>query len=175
MELYTFRLPSWNELPPMPLYLEQVINLVNGVFIMYDDKGSVNKLTKTMVSNYVKQSYIKAPINKKYDKESIAALMVIALLKNVLPINQVSELISKATDNGRVQECYGKFCKILQGELALVFNPSSEEAKRANEEYTSMREDDMWRLCHAACRSFASQLFVKSMIIAIETDEDVEE
>ena len=63
--LADFKLPHWNDLPAIPLYLEQVLSLVDewlGPYLMQDNKPI---MTKTMINNYVKQKYIPAPVKKK--------------------------------------------------------------------------------------------------------------
>ena len=60
-----FKLPRWEELPSVDLYLEQMLTLVDewlGEYLSVDGKKVV---TKTMVNNYVKQQYLNAPVNKK--------------------------------------------------------------------------------------------------------------
>ena len=54
--LEDFRLPRWQQLPPMPLYLEQVLALLEEWLGPYlgNEEGKV--LTKTMINNYTKNT-----------------------------------------------------------------------------------------------------------------------
>ena len=85
-EIREFKLPRWEELPSIDLYLEQVLSLLEDWlkdWLSFDEKKI---MTKTMVNNYVKQRFIPAPVNKKYDKTAVASLFVIAILKPVYTI-----------------------------------------------------------------------------------------
>ena len=61
-----YRLPEWEDLPQIDLYLEQMIALVNQYlgFFVYDPTEE-KLLTPSMVNNYVKLRLIPAPIRKK--------------------------------------------------------------------------------------------------------------
>ena len=91
--LENFRLPRWQQLPAMPLYLEQVLSLLEEWLGAYlgNEEGKV--LTKTMINNYVKLHFIKPPIRRKYDRVTVASLFVIAILKPVYSIEEIGYLI----------------------------------------------------------------------------------
>ena len=74
-EIMKFKMPRYDKLPRMNLYLEQVIEEV--VFILEPIFGNNEEkwITRTMVGNYVKQGLIPRPIGKKYSKEHIAYLV----------------------------------------------------------------------------------------------------
>ena len=64
-----FRLPEWDELPQIELYLDQVIALVTRYigFLVYDPAED-KLLTPSMVNNYVKLHLIPPPVRKKYGR-----------------------------------------------------------------------------------------------------------
>ena len=57
-----FRLPRYAQIPNVGLYLEQVVRYINSCLSPLGEP----ELTSSMVSNYVKQSLIPAPIRKTY-------------------------------------------------------------------------------------------------------------
>ena len=73
-----FVLPRWEQLPEMDLYLEQVLSLLDHWLGGKLPGRRKQVLTRTMVNNYVKQKIIPPPINRKYEKRSVAALFLIA-------------------------------------------------------------------------------------------------
>lgn len=151
-----FRLPRWHELPSIDLYLEQVLSLIDewlGEYMLYSDSKHV--MTKTMVNNYVKQKFIKAPVNKKYDKMSVASLFVIAVLKSVYAINEIAELIKFALDADNPEASYNKFCGLTEEAVGKAF---SNEDVFAN-----------------VCSSFACQLYVKRIYLKEKNINSVEE
>ena len=62
-QLQTVRLPRWEELPDLELYMDQVLSLIRKYLLPYsgfDDNG----LTASMVNNYVKAGILPAPVKK---------------------------------------------------------------------------------------------------------------
>ena len=68
--LAEYRLPEWQDLPQIDLYLDQVIALVNQFlgFFVYDP-AEEKLLTPSMVNNYVKSRLIPPPVRKKYGRK----------------------------------------------------------------------------------------------------------
>ena len=75
--LKDFRLPRYNEIPNMGLYLDQATKYV----YEYLEPLGEYTLTPSMISNYVKKGLIANPIKKQYGREHIAYLFFIALKK----------------------------------------------------------------------------------------------
>ena len=69
-----FRLPRYEQIPNVGLYLEQVVRYVNAHLAPLGE----SELTSSMVSNYVKQGLIPSPI-KKASKKSLS------MIKQCLP------------------------------------------------------------------------------------------
>ena len=85
-------IPTWDELPTLNLYMDQLIFILSEIFSPYTD--DVPKLiNKAIINNYVKLGYIPAPIKKKYSKEHIAYLVFVCSLKHVMPIGAISALV----------------------------------------------------------------------------------
>lgn len=90
------RLPSFEELPRVPLYMEQVVGYINE--ILEPITGKEKTLTPFMVNNYVKAAIMKEPDGKKYHEEHLGYLMFICLLKDSLSMDEIATLI--ALDEG---------------------------------------------------------------------------
>lgn len=101
-------LPSWEELPNLELYLDQVLLYVNQTTAMTPELVQ-KELTASMVNNYVKHGYLKKPIKKKYQKEQIGRLIAISLLKNTFPIQTVVAVLEKLTAEYSPEELYNAF------------------------------------------------------------------
>ena len=71
-------LPGWEELPSIPLYMDQVLYYCN---------------ESSMVNNYVKNGVLPHPEKKKYGKEHLATLLMLCLLKQVLPLPDIATLL----------------------------------------------------------------------------------
>ncbi len=92
--LGSYRLPDWDDLPQIDLYLDQVIGLVNQYlgFFVYDPTEE-KLLTPSMVNNYVKQRLIPAPVRKKYGRRHIALLLMICTFKQAVSMAAMSEML----------------------------------------------------------------------------------
>ena len=110
----TFSLPTYDQIPNVGLYLEQVTKYLND----YLEPLGCAPLTGSMVSNYVKKGLVRNPVKKQYDREHIARLMVIAVSKTVLSLEDIARL---PADCPAGREGYEAFCAMLDGALRQVF------------------------------------------------------
>lgn len=88
-----FKLPNYELLPSIPLYMEQVTKYINMSLapLVNDDNSSL--ITGYMVNNYVKAKIINPPKDKQYDDEHIAYLIFITLLKNSASLKDIATFI----------------------------------------------------------------------------------
>lgn len=152
-----FRIPRWEELPTIELYLDQVVTLLedylkNLVSLKDDDKDD-KVITKTMINNYVKHGILKPPVNKKYNKTHIARLIVICILKQIYSINDINALIKLALETSGIEISYNKFCMVLEKAIVSIFDKKDyiDEEDMTKERYI---------LKHAVL-SFANKLYVE--------------
>ena len=110
-------LPRYWEIPTVGLYLEQVTRYVNA----YLKKLGCPTITASMVSNYVKQKTIPGPVKKAYGPASIANLMYVALVKNVLSMEDIRLLERQGLGQYEPQQAYNYFCDEFENVLAGVF------------------------------------------------------
>ena len=124
-----FHMPRWEELPEIDLYLDQVVTFIDKYLLYYlddnfnrkDEKKEQNVLTKTMVNNYVKQKIIDAPVKKKYNRNNIAHLFVISILKQVYSINDINKLIKFTLETTPIEFAYNRFCDVLESTIKCTF------------------------------------------------------
>lgn len=169
-EIANFHIPRWNELPTIDLYLDQLVSLLEqnlSNYIVSDadkekdkDKEKDNDekiITKTMINNYVKHKIINPPINKKYNREHIAYLFVVCILKQVFSINDISKLIDLAINGASTEKAYNRFCNELEMAIKVTF---------AGEEYPRKKliSKDIYILKNVV-QSFADKLYVKRVYL----------
>ena len=77
------RLPRWDELPDIDLYLDQVLTLLDKYLGPFLPENGGHALTASMINNYVKLRIVPAPVKKRYGRVQLAYLLVIGLLKQV--------------------------------------------------------------------------------------------
>lgn len=134
-----FNLPKWNDLPPIDLYMDQVITYLNDQLscIYFHDEKFV---TSSMINNYVKTSIVKPPMKKHYTKQHIAYFIVVTILKKCYSMSEISQLIQIHTNmkNSTVEQAYDLFISCFENSLNHVFN--LEETKTSFESQNHEQE-----------------------------------
>lgn len=113
---YCYHLPRWEELPDLGLYMDQVLIVVEGALRPLLPNDPV-VLTSTMVNNYVKQQVLTPSEKKKYNREHLATLITIAVLKRVLSVPEIKLLLDHMEQTTGVAEGYNTFCTQLERRL----------------------------------------------------------
>jgi len=152
-----FRLPRWEDLPSIDLYLDQVLSLLDEYLGEYLEVDGKKIMTKTMINNYVKQKYLRAPVNKKYDRFAVASLFVIAILKPVYTIEEISKLIKLSARVAGPETGYNQFCDYIEQAVKHAF-------EGAVMPKIPKKEDQRWILWNV-CNSFACQLYARNVYL----------
>ena len=110
--LAEFSLPSWEELPDLELYMDQVISLIKKYLnLFYDATGAEKFITPSMINNYVKLGIIPAPVKKKYSKKHLAYLLVICSLKQTLDMSTIQKIFPLDNDEEYIMKNYNTFVR----------------------------------------------------------------
>ena len=111
--LGNYKLPTWDELPTIDLYMDQVIALMNQYLKEYIPSTEDGMLTITppMINNYVKLKVMPAPIKKRYSRIHIAYLIMLCSLKQALSIPIMQKIIPLFENETEAKELYEVFCK----------------------------------------------------------------
>ena len=115
-----FSLPSWENIPDIGLYMDQVIVLLSQYLGLIspsadkesdgDNDASEEKLfSAAAINNYVRLKIMPAPIKRKYYRVHIAYLIIIFTLKQAVSINIVKEMLQSAMPEERIQELYSDY------------------------------------------------------------------
>jgi len=113
----SFRLPKYDELPDVGLYLEQTTQYINGLL---KPLGCM-EITGSMISNYVKKGLIANPVKKQYYADQIAHLIVVTILKHVLSLENINALFLKQQGIYTNEIAYNYFCMELENLLYFQF------------------------------------------------------
>lgn len=96
---------AWDALPSLELYMDQVITLINreiDLFLTDKDRG----ITPSMINNYVKAGALPRPEQKKYNREHLAILSLICMLKAEFSIQEIRDLIGVLSENIETKTLY---------------------------------------------------------------------
>lgn len=105
--LGSVHLPAWNELPDFGLYMDQLVTYVERCFSGMTGSG-YTALTPAMINNYVKSGLVDRPVGKKYERGSLAQLLMICELKQTTPLDTMQRLLHPK--GGDTQAIYAAFC-----------------------------------------------------------------
>ena len=111
----TFSYPTWEQLPELDLYLDQVLLYVNKTcapVLSSSDKG----LTAAMINNYVKHGYVEKPDKKKYKRQQVARLIAITTLKTVFSIQEITATLNLLQSQANSADLYNSFVDFLHEE-----------------------------------------------------------
>lgn len=75
-----------------------------------------------MVNNYVKAKIVAPPVNKKYDRISMAMIIVVYLLKTCFSTEEVRLLLRMGMDLPDHATTYNRFCEAVENALYSVFS-----------------------------------------------------
>lgn len=117
----TYKIPRFNELPDFPIYADQVISFIENRIADYffdDDKI----ITNSMINNYVKHGILRAPVNKKYEKDQIVYLIIICILKKSFTLEEISTVIKHVLKEIDIETSYNYYCDELENCLNCICN-----------------------------------------------------
>lgn len=119
-KLIKHKLPYWEELPEIDLYMDQVIALMEKYLSFHKVSETDTIVTHSMVNNYVKLGIMPAPVRKKYSREHIAYLIIICTLKQALPISDIKKLIDARVKNTSIAETLNFFSDLYDSTFNTV-------------------------------------------------------
>lgn len=102
-----FRLPAWDDIPDLGLYMEQVLALLTDYLdYLPPELKDEQFITAATINNYVRNRYMPKPHKKKYYRIHIAYLVMICTLKQSLTIATLTQMIPNDIPEERVREIY---------------------------------------------------------------------
>lgn len=116
--LRTQRPVPWEQLPDFALYMDQVLSYMDRQVIRFDEDDG---LTSAMVNNYTKSGLVPRAAGKKYNREHLAYLTAICVLKQVMSTRDMDLLIKQELQGERsVADGYAAFCESLDKALNIT-------------------------------------------------------
>lgn len=116
-DINDFHLPKYNEIPNVGLYLEQTSKYISEALAPLFP----NAITGSMISNYVKKGLVGNPVKKQYDREQIAHLIFIAVVKNVLSMDDIMVAINIQKNLYETVKAYNYFAEEFETIISYVF------------------------------------------------------
>jgi len=153
-----YRIPRWNELPDLELYMDQVISVLDKYLALFIDKEDGGGITSTMINNYVKQKLVEPPKNKKYNKGHIASFFIITLMKQIMSISEINIAISTVADKLGREKGYDLFCESFESSLEFVFIPGTKVHK------IKCEDPEAYEIVRSITLAYANMLYARNLL-----------
>lgn len=103
------------------------LDFLNGIFratsgLMLSQVREITGLDSPAIQNWIKRGWVSPPVNRRYDKNQLARILIINMLREVMQLEQITFLLTYL--NGDVNDkeddiipesvLYDYICKILQ-------------------------------------------------------------
>ncbi|MBR3881662.1 MAG: DUF1836 domain-containing protein [Clostridia bacterium] len=133
-KLIKHKLPYWDELPEIDLYMDQVIALMEKYLSFHKTNDADTIVTHSMINNYVKLGIMPAPVRKKYSREHIAYLIIICTLKQALPISEIKKLIDIRVKRTSIEETLNFFSDLYDSTFNTIIAIGKKFSKRNDDD-----------------------------------------
>ncbi|GAB1477381.1 DUF1836 domain-containing protein [Bacillota bacterium] len=160
--LETERPVEWEDFPDINLYKDQVVVYLKRQLINLEKDG---QLTPAMISNYVKDKLLPKADGKTYNKEHLALLTEICLLKQVLMVKDIDLLLKEENSCRDAEDFYTRFIDNLDKSISIA-------AEKVETDWN--RKEAIEMAFKFAIESYTAKLICESLIgIIREQDEPV--
>ena len=105
-----YRLPAWDDIPDIGLYMEQVV-LVLQRWLDYlpPELKEEQFITAATINNYVRNKVMPMPVKKRYYRAHLAYLVMICSLKQGLSISLIQRLIPNNLPEDELHALYDAY------------------------------------------------------------------
>lgn len=172
-KLAAHKLPRWESFPDIELYMDQVVAVMEKALELYNKGGSEESklITPSIINNYVKLKIIPAPHKKRYNREHLAYLVMICILKQTLAISSIVKIIETNLETKSIKELYNEFCSIYENVIPFVnMGENFIEGDTQSEFEVLEKSDDMnGFILKSAILSTAGKFICEEMLLAMNT------
>ena len=128
---------EWAQLPDFALYMDQVLSYMDRQVIRFDEDDG---LTAAMVNNYTKSGLVPRAEGKKYNRDHLAYLTAICVLKHVMSTRDMDLLIKEELQGDRsVADGYAagvassRYVTLLRQQKEAAQEPHTKKSKKEHD------------------------------------------
>lgn len=158
-----FKLPRYDEIDNVGLYLEQVVEYIN----FYLAPLGEAEITASMVSNYVKHKIVKAPLKKQYYNDQIAELIFVSIIKLTSSLEDIRLMFDVQKINYDIKTAYDYFCDEFENTLRFAFGVTKTVEKCGKTE--SGAKD----LLHSGINAVVTKIYFDKYISALKENREL--
>lgn len=105
-------LPSWEQLPVLELYMDQVTSLLTEYLsFLPKEEGADSVVTAAAINNYVRKKIMPPPVKKRYSRVHLAYLIMICSLKQCVSIAYIQQILPLGLTEDQVRALYDRFAE----------------------------------------------------------------
>lgn len=171
-ELDRFELTTYEKLPDIDLYMDQMITYLERQLNTFALSSLDKQITSSMINNYVKGDCIPSPLAKKYNKEHIALILQICLLKKAINISDIKQILDSNYQNADFMETYNDFANKATETLHQI---SHETAEKLAEIETNNQNELLKLALELSLVANANVLIAKRILSYIEIQNNLKE
>ena len=97
---------TYDRLPDIDLYMDQVIEYLSRSSFSAREN---DKISPAMINNYIKDGLLPRANDKKYSREHLACLLMIARLKQTLSVKDTGLLLKSDIADGSIEDYFNGF------------------------------------------------------------------
>lgn len=120
---------NWESIPDIDLYIDQVLDYMKR---QHPGLNLNESLTSSMVNNYAKQGLIPRAKGKKYNREHIASLTIICLLKQITSVADTKLLLQNILDKENYESLYKSYIDLFNEEADGLHDFLSEQLNNSS-------------------------------------------
>ena len=175
-KLAAHRLPRWESFPDIELYMDQVVAVMDKGLALYNKQGEDESklITPSIINNYVKLKVIPAPNKKKYNREHLAYLVMICILKQTLAISSIVKIIETNLESKSINELFNEFCNIYENVIpfAHMGEPIFEGEEQVGFDGMDVEDDINAFILKSAILSTAGKFVCEEMLSAMSPKKE---
>ena len=173
-----FRLPLWEEIPDLGLYMEQVIVLLRKYLdYLPPELKEEQFITAATINNYVRTKVMPEPVKRRYYRVHIAYLIMICTLKQCMSIATLQTMIPMGLTEEELKQTYTAFSKRHRASALFFIEQVREVAAGIldHSEQTDISTADTADLITTAAvvSGFSRLLAEKLLLLSGKTAEDI--
>lgn len=130
----SYQLPTWEELPDLELYMDQLISQVRRYLSLFPEDEQNPVITPSIINNYVRLRVMPAPKRKRYGKLHIAYAIMICALKQVMTLTEIQKVLPPDLDEKQMRQLYNDFVRKVTTATRLFMDEVRASAKSVLEE-----------------------------------------
>ena len=107
-----YRLPAWEEIPDIGLYMEQVVVVLKQhLDYLPPELKEEQCITAAAVNNYVRNKQMPQPVKKRYYRVHLAYLLMICSLKQGLSLSLIQRLLPADLSEEELKVVYERYAE----------------------------------------------------------------